>query len=148
MTVQNIEAVGPGLAAVNNDGAAGTARQVELFDEDALLNVARRMVVVIVEADLADGQEFGVLGQSGKLFVMGLGGELGFVRMNSGGGVDPGKTRGEGHRRSQRAGGSADGQNVAHTGRLRPGQHVHAIRVEFGHVQVGMRIDQFKLLGG
>ena len=129
-------------------GRSARRGQVELFDEDALLNVARRMVVVIVEADLADGQEFGVLGQSGKLFVMRWRGELGFVRVNSGGGVDPGETLGEGHRRSQRAGGSADGQNVAHTGGLRAGQHVHAIRVEFGHVQMGMRIDQFELLGG
>ena len=66
--------------------------------------------------------------------------------VNSGCGIDPIVALGEGHRRSQRAGSAADGENVAHAGRLRPRQHVQAIRIEFGHVQVGMRIDEIELL--
>ena len=42
------------LARVNDDRQIALARQLDLRAEDVLLHVARREVVVIVEADLAD----------------------------------------------------------------------------------------------
>ena len=47
------EAIGPGLAAVDDDGFADAACDGELVAEYGVLDVAGGMVVVIVEADLA-----------------------------------------------------------------------------------------------
>src|SRR5207253_10547865 len=46
----------------------------------ALLNVARRMVVVIIETDFPPGKEFGALRQIAEFVVMCRCGELGFMR--------------------------------------------------------------------
>ena len=50
-----------GLAGVDDDGQAHLAGQAELPAEDLALDVARRVVVVEVEADLADGHDAAVL---------------------------------------------------------------------------------------
>ena len=57
MLLEDRQAIRPGLAAMQDHRQARGPRQLQLFDEHALLNVARRMVVVIVETDLAPGQE-------------------------------------------------------------------------------------------
>ncbi len=53
--VDDLQAIGPGVAAVDDDGELGRAGLVELAPEDLLLHLARRVVVVIVEANLAPG---------------------------------------------------------------------------------------------
>ena len=67
MTIEQQEAVRPSLAAMNDHRPAGGASQFQLLDEDALLNVARRMVVVVVEADLSPGQKSGMLREAVQL---------------------------------------------------------------------------------
>src|SRR5437879_11986558 len=132
---------------MNDDGAARAARQFELFGEDALLSISGGMVVVIIETDFAPGQEFWMLRQIAELVVMYKCGEPGFVRVNSGRGVDPVVALGKWHCRGQRSRSAANGQNLAHADRLRPREHVGSIRIEFGHVHVRMRIDELELHG-
>ena len=43
---------------MNDDGQLARARQFHLLNEDSLLNFARRMVVIIVEANLSPGNDF------------------------------------------------------------------------------------------
>jgi hypothetical protein len=53
----------PSLAGVNHDGLPCPARQLQLLDEHVALHVARREIVMVIEADLAHGQHFGFGGQ-------------------------------------------------------------------------------------
>ena len=141
MRIEKGETIAPGLAAMNDHGAAHAARQLELFGEDALLNVARRMVVVIIETDFPPGKEFGALRQIAEFVVMCRCGELGFMRVNSGGGINPFVALAKWQRGVQRAGSAADGEDVAYSSSLRPRQHIGSIGIEFGHIHVRMRID-------
>src|SRR5439155_19157211 len=51
---KNADGVLVGFARVDDDGQIQFARELDLSAEDRLLHVARREVVVIIEADLAD----------------------------------------------------------------------------------------------
>src|SRR5207253_4742351 len=97
----------------------------------ALLNVARRMVVVIIETDFPPGKEFGALRQIAEFVVMCRCGELGFMRVNSGRGINPFVALGKWQRGVQRAGSAADGKDIAYSSSLRPRQHVGSIGIEF-----------------
>ena len=55
LLAQNRQRVVFGFACVNDDGQIERARELDLRSEDALLRVFRREVVVVVEADFADG---------------------------------------------------------------------------------------------
>ena len=59
-----------------------------LAAEDRLLDVARGVVVEVVEADLAAGEDFGLLQQRVEFRVSGVVGKTGFVRMDAGAGPD------------------------------------------------------------
>src|ERR1700730_15124233 len=87
--IEKHEAIRPSFAAVNDDGTAGAARDLELLSKDTLLNVARRMVVVIIEADFTQGEKFRMLRQLRELVIVRGRGELGFMWVNPGSGVDP-----------------------------------------------------------
>jgi hypothetical protein len=54
----------PGFAGVDHDGLAGLGGDFQLALEDRALHVARREIVVVVEADLADGQHLGMAARS------------------------------------------------------------------------------------
>src|ERR1700730_2716733 len=79
---EKIEGVRPGIAAMNDDGKLCGLGQSHLFAKDFLLDVARRMVVEVIEADFTPGDYFGVMGkflQCGEMFGSDF---LGFVRMD------------------------------------------------------------------
>ncbi len=143
--IENGKAIGPGLTAMNNDRTARIARRLELLDEDSLLNFARRMIVVIIEADFAPSEKFGLLRQSREFLVVCGRGKLRLMRVNARSGIDPVVALGKWQRRGQRAGSSSDGEDIAHSGRLSPRQHIHSIRIELRDVQVRMRIDEIEL---
>ena len=105
------------------------------------------MIVVVIKANFAPGEEFRMLRQVGKLFIVRRSGQPGLVRVNTGSRIDPIVTLCKWQRRRQRVGASADGQNVPYACRLRSRQHLLSIGIEFRHVHVGMRIHQVELLG-
>src|SRR5258708_38229328 len=117
---------------MNDDGQFGRTRQFHLADEYALLNIPRRVVVKIVEADFSPGDDFRALRKLGHFFEVGLLGELRFVRMNSNRGVNEIMLLGELHGavESARALSNADGQNIRDPGFPGASNHLLAIRIE------------------
>src|SRR5690348_7893779 len=85
VSVEEREAIRPRFAAMNNDGFADAAGQLELLDKNALLDFAGRMVVVIIEANFAPGEKLRMFRQICELVVIRGRSEPGFVRVNSGG---------------------------------------------------------------
>ena len=85
--VQNAERVVLGLARVDHDRQPQRPRQLDLLAEHVLLHVARREVVVVVEADLADRPAQGLRVDRRPGLTRrrcGIGGELpGLVRMHA-----------------------------------------------------------------
>src|SRR5437879_3271424 len=85
----HIEAVSPGVAAMNDDGQPGLLSESHLVAEDAVLRVARRMIVEIIEANLAPRDDSRMLRQPGQFFQMLLRDFFRFVGMNAHGRVNP-----------------------------------------------------------
>ena len=77
-----------GWAAMDDDGQFGGAGQFHLTDEDSLLCISRRMIVVIVEADLAPCDHLRPARELFKFGEVGISGEFGFVGMNANCGVN------------------------------------------------------------
>jgi len=139
------QAIGPGLAAVDDDGQAAAAGDGELVAKDGLLNVARGVVVVIVEADFTPGDDANVSGVGFGFLEMALGDEFGFVGMDTDGGVDPGVLLGERDGRVEMvgAGSTADGEDGGDAGFAGAGEDGIAVRLEVGEIEMGVGVDQF-----
>src|SRR5258708_33017983 len=58
---EHVQTIGPGIAAMNDDGQFCLLGQYHLIAEDAVLRIARRMIVVVVETNLAPRNDFGML---------------------------------------------------------------------------------------
>src|SRR5262249_55558191 len=88
MLAQDLHRVDPGLPRVDDDRLPGVARELQLPHEYGPLDIARRKIVVVVEADLAQCQNLGVreqIAQPVKCIVGRLGG---IVRMDAYRGVE------------------------------------------------------------
>src|ERR1700676_19480 len=109
---ENAETIGPRVAAMNDEGHLCLARQRELLAKNAILNVAGRMIVEIVEPNLAPSDHFRMLRECRKLIEMLRPDFLGLVRMDSHGSVNPIVLLGKWQRRVKlfRTGAGADGQ--------------------------------------
>ena len=96
------------------------------------------MIVVIVEADFAPGDDAGMPRQAIEFGVMCRRGVPRFVRMNSYGGVDPVVHFGVRHGRAELFDFRpvADGEDRSHAGRARARQHGVAVGVEVGDIHV------------
>ena len=71
------------LARVDHDGLADLARQADEAGEDVALHLARRVVVVVVEANLADGHDLGREASARELGVRGVVELDGVVRVDA-----------------------------------------------------------------
>src|SRR5262249_25180626 len=70
-------------ARMNSDGRPRGAGLLHLPAKDLFVPLARRVVVKIIQADLAPGQDLGMLGKPLHLRVVALAGQLGFMRMDT-----------------------------------------------------------------
>src|ERR1700756_2293081 len=86
---QHVETLGPGVAAMNDERELGGAGEFHLIAEGALLNIARRMVVEIVETDFTPGDYLGMQRETGECVEVCRSDFPSFVRMDADGGVDP-----------------------------------------------------------
>ena len=68
---------------MNDDRQLGGACHLHLLNENALLHVARRMVVVVIEADLAPGDHLGFVREPCEFVEICLLCQCRFVRMNA-----------------------------------------------------------------
>ena len=74
-----------GRATVNDDRQVGFCRERHLFDEDTLLQFGRRVVVVIVEPDLAPRNDVGMARKIAHFVAGGIVHKLRFMGVNAGG---------------------------------------------------------------
>ncbi len=142
---EEAEAIGPGIAAMDDDGEFGGVGELHLLAEDAFLDVARGVIVEIVEADFAPGDDFGMLGKFGESFEMRRGDFLGLMGMDADRGVDPivGFGVGQGGIEFFRAGTRADGEDGGDTGGAGAIEHGVAVVRELREVDVGVGVDEF-----
>ena len=124
MFSQDLQGIVPSLAGMNHDGLPRPGRQLQLLDEGIALDLARRVIVMIVEPDLADGKYLGVGGQRfhrGERLRCGLGRVVG---MHADGRVDEAVPAGEtkGAFQIRRTIARADGQHAFDAGLERPSQ--------------------------
>ena len=136
--LENLERIVPCLAAVQDHRQPGLPGHFQLPAEDALLHLARRMIVVVIEADLAPRDHFRMPCQAGKAREMLFGGLDGFVRMDPDGRPDPVMLLRKRKRRLQlrRPASAADGRNSHHACRARSIEHRLPVVVELGKLQV------------
>ena len=123
------------LARVHDDGLLELARKADETSEDLALHLAGRVVVVVVEPDLAHGHHLGRRRERAELLVRRVAPAGGVVGMNAHAGRDPrGLAPGEGHRgpRLREVLPHAD-DHEAHDARLRRARAITA-SAPFGEV--------------
>ena len=98
---EEIEAIRPGIAAMDDYGQLRLGSQLHLLAEYALLHIARRMVIEIIESDFSVSDHARVLRQLRKLLEVRGGEVLRLVRMRAHRGVNPIMPLGKRNRRIQ-----------------------------------------------
>ena len=96
MFFQQVQAIAPSIAAMDDDGKFCLGRQLHLVPEDFVLCFTRRMIVKIVQPDLAPGDYLGMpskIPQPLEVFRLRF---LGIVGMNAHGRINPIVLLGEG----------------------------------------------------
>src|ERR1700736_233226 len=83
------EAIGPGVATVDDDGEFGVAGECHLVAEYLMLDVARGVIVKIIQSNFAPGDYFRMFCKLSEFFEVLRCDLLRFVRMDSDGGVYP-----------------------------------------------------------
>src|SRR5438445_12436081 len=68
MFFNHVQAIGPSVAAMNDDGFLRAPRESHLVAENTRLRFARRMIVVIVESDFSPRDDFRMLSQPRQFF--------------------------------------------------------------------------------
>src|SRR5580658_222627 len=126
------------------DRLGGLGGDLQLARKDRPLHFARRKIVVVVQADFADGEHFGMIRELTQMrprFGRGLGG---IVRMHSHGGVYERIATGQADAGFQvgRTLAGADRQHGFDPRGERPADGLLAVQVELRIVQVAVRIDQ------
>jgi hypothetical protein len=141
--VEDAEAIGPSVAAMNDDGEIDFASKHKLAAKDILLNIARRVIVEIVEADFAPGEDAGVFREAGEFGEPIFSGEFGFVGMDADRGVDPVVFLGErnGGVEAVRGGAAANGEDFFDSCVASACEHGVAVGIELGKFEMGVRVD-------
>src|SRR6185503_1787169 len=88
IVAQDRQRVVPGFSRVDDDRQPDLARQVDLIAEGAALVLAGREIVVVIEADLADGDRLGTPGRLADVPRDRGGPVLRLVRVDAGGEMD------------------------------------------------------------
>src|SRR5260221_11445937 len=101
------------------------------------------MVVKIVQADLAPRDDLGIFGQPFHLRKIGVGSQLGLMRMDAERGIDTVMLPRyfDGAVKRARPGPAADGQDAFQPGFVGAGEHLRTVRVKLGPFQMSVRID-------
>ena len=133
---------------MNHDRQLRSPRLPKLPAKHLLLHIARRMIVVIIEAHFAPRDHSRMLRQLVELLEMFLSRKFRFVRMNSHRRVNPVVLLGKRNRRIQplRPRPAADRKQRLHSRRPRPFKHRVAIFIKLRKFQMRMRVDNFQFL--
>src|SRR5260370_22942800 len=139
----HIQTIEPGLAAMNDNRQLGLLRERHLVAENAVLHIARRMIIEIIETKLSPGDDLGMLRQPGQFLQMLWRDFLRFVRMYTDGGVNPIMLFSKRQRGIQLLGSrpGADGEQCRHTSRTRAIEHGFTVFRELREVDVRVRVN-------
>ena len=120
------------VASVDHDGFARIAGDTHLLDEHIALDVTRRVVVVVIQSDLADRDDFRVRREFGKPSIGFAVGLRGIVRMHTNGRVNKWITvrQADAHFEVRRSVAGADRHHRFDAGGERPLDHGFAVVVE------------------
>ena len=129
---------------MNDDGQLGRPRHFHLPDENLLLHRTRRVIVKIIQADLAPGDYSGIFRQLLQLGKIVFVGQLGLMWMNANRRPDPVVLLGnlDGAIQRPRTGAATDGKNHPHACGARALQRRLTVSVKLRHLQMGVGIDQ------
>src|SRR6266851_10021822 len=129
---------------MDDDGLAGVAGDAHLFDKNVALDIARRVVVVIIEAGLADGDHFRMRRQHSQALINIVSRLRSVVRMHADGGVQRRVTirQADAGFKIGRSVASADGHHVLDSGGEGALDHGFAVGIELLTVQMTMGVDQ------
>ncbi len=86
---------------MDDDGQLRLSRHLQLANENLLLHLAGRVVIVKVQPNFADGQDFGLACRGPQQVKVPFFGFLGLVRMNADRGINPVVTFGDGKRNAK-----------------------------------------------
>ncbi len=145
LVFEEAKGVVPGLAAVNDDGQVKAAGALELLAEDLLLNVARRVVVMVVESDFTPGQQAPLPGARGELVQQLIGGVAGFVGMDAGGHPEKAVVLGRQQQSLLDVGGACgfgEGEDAGDASLVGAREHGIAVGVELRVVEVRVRVGE------
>ena len=137
------DGVVPGFAGVDHDRLLRLGRLLHLLDEDVVLDFSRREVVVIVEADFTDRDDFGMLCEISEVAERILVRFRGVVRVDSDGRVERFVAIGKADAGFQigRAVACADRHKSRHARFEGAPDHFFAVRIELVAIQVTVRVD-------
>ncbi len=127
---------------MNHDGQFGRPRQLHLSEKYLLLQLARRVIVEVVQADFAPGDDLGPLRQLLEFLKVGVRGQFCLVRMDSDGRENKFVPLGELNPAVQRtrAGSAADGDDLFNAAIAGAGDHRLAVGVELLHFEMGVGV--------
>jgi hypothetical protein len=146
---EDLEAIVPGVAAVDDDWQLCCTGLLELAAENRLLDFGRRFFIVIVETHFAPSYYFGIFRECVELRVVLFLGFGGVLRMDAYRGVDPIVVFGycDGGIETFRTGtAAADGQYVLHACGFGALEHFGAVGVEVFGFEVHVRVNDFQYL--
>ncbi len=140
----------PGFARMDDDGLSALGRNRQLALERFLLDRARRKIVVVVQADFANGNHLGMRRQFAQLRERLLAGFGCVMRMHANGGVNEIVLLGQPYARFQirRAMTRAHGDHASHTGGHRASNGIFAIGIESFVVEMRVRIGSIAFRSG
>jgi hypothetical protein len=144
VSIKHVEAIVPGVPAVDDDRELRGVREFHLPAEDVGLYVSRGVVVEIVETDFAPGDDFWTLREARQFMKVLCCGVFGFVGVDADARINPLVLFGIWQSGIElfRARTGAYGENCVHTGLASSLKHGIAIFSELRKVNVRVRVDQ------
>ena len=139
---QNFRHVGVAVARMDDQRQPGFAGRGNVLAEACGLGVARAGVVVVVEAGLADGDDFRVFRHFNQRLGVNLRLLRRVMRMGADGAEHVGKTLGNGQNLCELAHPSRDGDHAADAGCARAGHHRVELGGKIGKIQMAVAIDK------
>ena len=133
---------------MDDDRQFRRTRKLHLADEYVLLHVARRVVVIVVEADLSPSDDLRPARELLEFCEIGVFSQLGLVRMNADARINEVVLLSNPDRAIECPGpvAGSDAENVGDTSFLRPSDDLLAIRIEARAVEVAVGIDVHEML--
>ena len=142
LVLEDVAGLAVGVARVDDQRQAGLARRRDVGAEALGLLGARAVLVIEVEAGLADADHLGMARRLDQPVGRALPLLLGLVRMHADRAPDIGVALGDGRAPVELVEPRADGQHAGHAGRAGARQHARLVAGKLGKVEMAVAVDQ------